>query len=211
MIAVFATILVVFIIVRKSTVVDNATSAGNGDCRSPNHLSRLLETLESLGFYQYVAPEQIDDLKQEALATGYIFGWEGTARDYEADAENLAEGGVHEFLAKIAPFLTTQGVQIDSIEEHFRDTGYRITINGREYELYSGAELASANIWELTTTRAFGIVNTLLREAGSSERVFVLYGGNDLHAVFLTTEMYEVLRRAAVLPPQEMPMSVPEL
>lgn len=191
--------------------MDNATSAENGDRLPPNHLSRLLETWESLGFYQYVAPEQIDELKQEALATGYIFGWEGTARDFDADAENLAEGGVQEFLTKIAPFLTTQGVQIDSIDEHFTDTGYRITIKGREYELYSEAERASANIWELTTTRAFGIVNTLLREAGSRERVFILYGGNDLHAVFLTDEMYEVLRRAAVLPPQEMPMPVPDL
>ncbi len=78
--------------------------------------------------------------------------------------------------------------------------------------MYTEAELMSGDmgkIWELTTNRTFALVNTLLQEAGSKERVFRLYSGHDTRAIFLTHEMYEALRPSAVLPQHEMPVPMP--
>jgi len=165
-----------------------------------------------MGFYRYASPEQIPDLKHEARATGYVFGGEEVARDYDADAEDLAEGGVQDFLDRIRPFLVAQGVQITTIGQDLSDTGYTITINGRVYALYTEEELTPggmAELWELTTTRTFALVNRLLTEAGSKERIFAVYGGHDNRAVFLTDDMYAALRLSGVLPPQEMPIPMP--
>ncbi|MDP9353167.1 MAG: hypothetical protein M3P51_16725 [Chloroflexota bacterium] len=175
-------------------------------------VSHLLEQWEGMGFYRHASPQQISELKHEARATGYLFGGDAVARDYDADAEDLAEGGVQDFLERIGLFLAEQGVQITTVAQEFTDTGYTMTINGRVYTLYTEEELASegmAELWELTTARTFALVNILLAEAGSKERVFGVYGGHDNRAVFLTDDMYAALRQSGVLPPQEMPIPMP--
>ena len=64
-------------------------------------------------------------------------------------------------------------------------------------------------MWELTTTRTFALVDSLLREAGSEERVFHLYGGQDKRASLLTHEMYESRRLSALLLQRQMPVPMP--
>jgi hypothetical protein len=124
---------------------------------------------------------------------------------------DFTEGDVQQFFAEIAPFLTAQGVLLKSVEQQFGDRGYRITIDGRTTKLYSETEVASGDVWALTTRRTFGLVNRLLQHAASDERVYALYGGNDLHALFLTNDMYEAIRKAGVLPEREMPIPVANL
>src|SRR5262245_49504696 len=72
---------------------------------STKTLEDLLKELESLGFYQYTTPEIISKNETEALATGNIWGDEDVKRLWLADAEDLAEGGVKQFLEEMKPFL----------------------------------------------------------------------------------------------------------
>lgn len=165
----------------------------------------LVTKLEALGFYKYTAPERIEELKREAIAGGYLFGWDVTKRDYHADAEDLAEGGIAKFIERIRPFLESQGVRIRSVKEEDLDRAYYVTINNVRYVMYSEDEI-DENIWDSTTRRCFAAINRLLEEAGSDERLHWLYGGNDNRAIFLTQAMYEAIRDSKTLPRREMPM-----
>ena len=62
------------------------------------------------------------------------------------------------------------------------------------------------NPWELATSRTFAIVNLLLREAGSNERIYSLYGGNDLFALFLTENMYDIINKSKFIKETEKPV-----
>jgi hypothetical protein len=47
--------------------------------------------------------------------------------------------------------------------------------------------------WALSLKRFLEVVNELLQRAGSEERLFGIYGGNDGRAILLTEEMHEYL------------------
>lgn len=55
-------------------------------------VAALLNALEAHGYYRHVHPSNILAVKQEALTSGYLFGWEETKRVYNADSEDLTEG-----------------------------------------------------------------------------------------------------------------------
>lgn len=171
-------------------------------------LEMLLSKLEALGYYKFIEKTEIDRVKAESLKAGYIFGWEESARDYMSDAEDLAEGGIGEFLETIRPFLEKQNIELNVGNEDFSDKGYIIEINGFKYEIYSEDELNSEDLWELSTNRSFAIVNKLLTEANSNERIYILYGGNDLRAIFLTDEMYKLINNDQELSDGEKPHPV---
>ena len=119
----------------------------------------------------------------------------------------MAEGNVTDFVRDVSAFLEREGVRIESLDQDFEiGGGYSVTVNGTRYELYSRDECERDDIWLLTTKRAFTMVNDLLIEARSSERVFALYGGNDLRAIFLTPQMYEVIVASGQLAPSEIPV-----
>ena len=76
------------------------------------------------------------------------------------------------------------------------------------FSMYTQEELETEEIWELTTVRAFSMINILLGQAGSSERIYYLYGGNEMVAVFLTPEMYEAISQSPFEDEYEKPHSV---
>ncbi len=172
-------------------------------------ISNLLNKLEELGYYKYIDSSQIDEVKKNSLDAGYVFGWEESGRDFLEDAESLAEGGISEFYDRIKEFLKKQNIDINESEE-FSDKGYKISVNGWDYVIYTEDELKSQNIWELSTLRSFSIINNLLKLSNSNERIYILYGGNDLRAIFLTDEMYKIIIESGVLPENELPREVPD-
>ncbi|QMV40059.1 hypothetical protein [Cohnella cholangitidis] len=121
----------------------------------------------------------------------------------------MAEGGVGEFIEALKPFLATQNVQITEVNDDLVNMDYNVEINGKSYKIYSGDEL-DKDIWELSTIRAFGIVNKLLEEASSNERVYILYGGNELRAVFLTNEMFKAIIGSKSILDEDKPIITPE-
>jgi len=71
----------------------------------------------------------------------------------------------------------------------------KISINGKEYILCSGEEFNQPLFYvQHTITRnLFAVINGLFKEAGSDERIFSLYGGNDHVSIFLTHELFNLL------------------
>ena len=161
----------------------------------------LVEELDALGFYRFVKPHRIERLKAQFLKSPSLWTlthW--TKRNYPADEERLAEGGVGTFLEELASILKACGVRLRQIEEKCDVDGYSIAINNQVYELYSAEDVRAANedkslaMWEKTTQRSFALINRLLREQGSDERIYSYAGWNDHWAFVLTEAMYATLK-----------------
>ena len=170
----------------------------------------LLNELESLGFYRYTPPEQIQIAKEEALQTHYIYGepdGELVGRAFIADEEDLAEGAVDDFIDGLRPFLERQGAIITRVAQTIRTgDGYIVEVNGRPFVMYSEEELESdRDLWDVTARRAVAMVNVLLHEVDSTERLYRLWRANDAEAIFLTQEQYEAIRGSWDIKPFNMP------
>lgn len=165
----------------------------------------LVEALGALGFYRFVKPHRIERLKARFLKLPSLWTlthW--TKRDYPADEERLAEGGVGAFLQELAPIFKACGVKLRQTKEKCGVDGYSIVINNLVYELYSAEDVRAANedkslaMWEKTTQRSFALINRLLREQGSDERIYSYAGWNDHWAFILTEAMYTTLKDSAL-------------
>ncbi|WP_373232079.1 hypothetical protein [Cohnella sp.] len=190
----------------KSKIIPKESSSSNNEDKG---IASLINELDQLGYYKYLELRIKEEVKEESIKVGYLFGWEESGRDYSSDAEDLAEGGVGKLIESVKPYLETQNVKITEIKDDIVDMDYSVVINGISYKIYSEDEM-DKDIWELSTNRAFGIINKLLKEVSSNERVYILYGGNDLRAVFLTSEMYKAINESKLIPDREMPIPTPE-
>ncbi len=198
---------------------------------------QLLNDLEKTGFFRYAQAEEVDAIKEEIQNSGFLFP-EGLGRFHPADAEELAECGVLEFISWLGPFMNEQGVRIPLREEkamkrRMRDpvtgavvevepvrwvvddtipddpgisylrpvretcdeSGYTVTMGEFTREIWND-ELTDAQCWEAAMCHTFLLINQLLEDAGSQERIYGLYGGNDGGAVFLTREQFDLIREA---------------
>ena len=170
-------------------------------------IAETMERLDLLGFYRFDDPLVAQNAKARAVSNGWFF-FEPTIRGpYHADAEGLTEGDVLDLLRRVKPFLETQGVLLERLDQDFTVGGsYSVTVNGVEFLLYTEDELDVEDIWALTTQRVLRILNTLLEQYQSDERAYILYGGNDTHIVFLTPPMQELISKTAGVPASEKPV-----
>jgi len=134
------------------------------------------KTLIELAFFRYLKPgkeKTIPRLLTIIRSKNYVF-IAAVHRDYPADEEDIGEGGAKDFLSDVKHILKANGLVFTSIVEKPTPDAQKLFINGKEYILCSGEELNQSpwTIKHLITTRLFAIVNRLLREAGSKERIF---------------------------------------
>ncbi|MEH7123495.1 hypothetical protein V7149_13015 [Bacillus sp. JJ1503] len=168
-------------------------------------IKSLLTELEALGFYKHADNQLVEELKKRSNKTGYLF-WNETQRMYKSDAEDLAEGFIGQFFKEIAPFLIKEGITIESYEQSHTGDTYEIIVNHKRFLILDDKIDNHLVLWELATNRTFSVVNLLLHEAGSNERLYSLYGGNDLFAIFLTKKMYETIRKSKLIKKTEKPV-----
>jgi hypothetical protein len=137
-------------------------------------------------------------------------------RGWRADGEDLAEGEVEELLGSMTGAVQHRGVPltVESVMSPHDDasTGYTLRINGELLDLFEyspadpGMPLA-ADPWMDCTIRPLGLVNRLLDEAGSADRVAVFYAGsNDGLAVLLPLEAIQVLATSELIPGHDRPV-----
>jgi hypothetical protein len=115
-------------------------------------------------------------------------------RGYPADNENLAEGDVGKTILLMKPILEQEGVKLDSVEDDFGEERYQVVINGEPHLIYESEAVTRKDIWALALKRLLEIVNGLLEEAGSTERLYAIYGGNDGRVILLTPEMHDYIK-----------------
>ncbi len=174
-------------------------------------MQEFIDRLESLGFYKYCDRTVIPSLKRDFQNGGCLFDL-GTQRMFPFDSEDLAEGGIRDYLQRLLSFLRLQGVSVRTIEQRtdFDNLDYRITIDDTEYVVFQPSELVDIDTWGLATIRAFLLVNHMLGRAGSREKFFLVASSGaksrlldvnqaDMAGVFLTQELFEVISNTPTL------------
>jgi len=161
--------------------------------------TEFVDRIDSLGFFEYVEPSRLEGAKHEIQENGWVGVFGESGRVFNADAENLAEGGVGEFLSELTSFLEQQEVHISRVEDLVRDDEYKVLVGGQEHLIWNADELSRAEtelglLWGMATVRTFALVNARLTQAGSSERLYAVYGGNDLLGFFLTEKLRDAVR-----------------
>lgn len=128
-----------------------------------------------------------------------------------ADGEDLAEGGVEDFLAELAPALERHGVSLDvaAIEVPYRPPGgrdYILLINERRSTVWLEHEWEQGYQWEAATLRPVAVINQLLADAGSAVRAHTLYAGtNDGLVLLLDPRAVQAMRDSGLFPEHELP------
>ncbi|WP_417737761.1 hypothetical protein [Rosistilla oblonga] len=165
----------------------------------------IVEKLIALGFLKFTPETSRKAVRQqliESVRNNYLESeWDDDCvssdrRSYSADAEDLAEGDVGNCLRQMSEVLSHEGVILESVEDVFTDEHkrYEVSINRASHLIYDLNETSIEDIWLVSFRRLVGIVNSLLIEDGSSERLFGLYGGNDARVILLTESMHDLIR-----------------
>ena len=145
------------------------------------------DELWNAGFFDNTEDwERRDSLREQVAQDG---NWTISARVVHLDAENLAEGGMIAALFDIGTKLTVRSVLIERLEEQFDEERHSLIVNDSTFVVR-----ADEDRWLAATVAFFEALNFLLRENRSGERAYALYGGNDLHGVFLTPMMLDVIK-----------------
>jgi hypothetical protein len=165
----------------------------------------LVEQLIAMGYLRFTPTAEHDSARREiadSLVRGHLdTEWDSNCisrdrRSYAADSEELAEGNIGELIQSMGEVLRAEGVQLESVEDHIDDERYEVHINGRQHVIYHSANADVAGCWDAATRRTLEIVNQLLMGAGSRERLFGIYGGNDGRVMLLTDEMHQLLKKS---------------
>jgi hypothetical protein len=160
---------------------------------------QLANDLEARGFFRYLDPKDAEKAKAAIEKDGISAIWRVETGRFVlgADAEDLAEGGIVDWLEELRPALERMDVRLpDDVEQQIDEARYAVHAGGRDYTIYDleGADAAAAEdgalLWGLSWSRAFGLLNDLLEQAGSGERA---YAGTDVGVWLLTPELHEAL------------------
>lgn len=172
-----------------------------------------VDRLDALGYFRQLPPDQLGIHRQALLRQGWAALFSGPPhRLNPADAEDLAEGGLVEFIRTVRPFLVAEGVKLPEVRAETGAAGYVLYVGDVAHVIYSREELQRDKDGEqpglvrgLSMARTFALINRLLAAAGSPERVYAVGADNDLFAFFLTPELFELIVRHPDATPPEAP------
>ena len=173
----------------------------------------LARELAEAGLWAHLSPD-IRDAGQLAVAAGrFPFSFEhlGETVMFSMDGENLAEGGVEEFLQTISPELERHGLPLETDinpgnVDPADEASYLIGINGVICVILTEEEDDSPYSWYLAAVRPLMVVNDLLGRAGSAVRMFTLsVGENDGSALLLDPRIPAAMRESGLFEDRDIP------
>ena len=128
-------------------------------------------------------------------------------RIFFIDAEDLAEGFFRDRLTAASPYLEPRGFNLSSYEEiEAHDGGVSVIVNGKHYELFSGADLKSDDdlIWTKPSLAFWRVVNDNLAPT-SKEKFYLLNSANDLAGIFLDERLFAYWVNSPEVKPSDKP------
>jgi len=169
----------------------------------------VLNKLTQLGFFKFAQAGDMnricENIKQNFMQYGGLESGDAyhdfliplDRRMYHADAEELAEQGVCDFLNDMRPVLEAEGVQIESLRDDARwteqkDYIYCVWVNGQQH-LICDTSQGEKDCWCLAHKRTLEIIDGLLIAANSRERVYGQASRNDAGIALLTDELHRYI------------------
>ncbi len=160
---------------------------------SPKQLARnrrLVDDLAAHGYFDWLPAEHRESALEECREHGWPFMEEVSGRGFWADAENVMEGDVERLLEEMEPSLIRCGVEPLEVKSREVPGEYVVEVQGVRHLIVRRDE---SRDWSIASKRFFVLVNGLLNDAGSEERLFAVSGGNDQEAFLLSPEHYAIL------------------
>lgn len=188
---------------RRATYTHDGKPANN---KTKESAAVVAEKLEALGYFKYADPKDIPALKKEL-----VNGFTGTCvlttlyndkyvtpldyRLYSFDSEDLFEGnGFTDMLKNMQPSFDRMGFTLicnsDIEEDAESGINHFITLNGREYIVFRNFDDYG---WGEAAQRFAEIINDELALQNKDERLYLINGGNDGQAVFLTSAQFDLI------------------
>lgn len=174
---------------------------------NPQSAREIILQLEALGYFKYAHEADLPLLKQEIgnelsqrkylpfVMTGDDPFRVFDPRHYSLDGEDLFEqNGITDALKMMQPLFEKMNVQM-VVSDHFEEyegegLNHHITINGKRYIIFDQFE---ENGWGEVAQRFADIINDQLAIQQSEERIYLICGGNDGRAIFLTEDLFNLM------------------
>ncbi|HXB41914.1 MAG TPA: hypothetical protein VNZ49_15335 [Bacteroidia bacterium] len=155
-------------------------------------------------FLMYADSLKIDSLTDHIKKSFYIYDDESN-KILHVDAEELAEFQFRTFLPELNVVLSKRNFTLDVKTADNYETSNEVLLNGDKIQLYTKDELEKGDFWDKASRAFFKKLNDLLKKQSINESFFLLYSGNDLHALLLTDKQFSIIVDRYKNEPKEIP------
>jgi len=162
------------------------------------------ERLVKANFLQYADSAALDSLRYQ-LVHAFDMVDERIYKLAHIDAEELAEFNFGFFIPGLNIILEKRNFKLSLTLAENYEKSHSIYINGVKLELYTEAELRDETFLVTGPGNFFKKVNELLFHEGLSEKFYLLYQGNDLHAILLTLDQFKIIEERYKADQNEIP------
>lgn len=125
----------------------------------------------------------------------------------QIDAEELCEFNFDYFLPQLNQKLSENGLKLNVQIADDYESSFEVAINGRTVRLYNQEELSNGKFWDSGPRNFFRIINRILQDENVDKQFYLLYGGNDLDAIFLNKEQFQLMSEINKDNKKEIPYS----
>ena len=174
------------------------------DNMQPSNRENYALELINNDFLKYADSSKIDTLKT-GLINAFDIYEDDNFRITHIDAEELAEFSFDFFLPGLNKILAKRDVKISAQQLDNNTNSYEALINGDTVQLYTQKDLDNEIFWDTASRHFFRKVNEVLKTKNNSEQFYLLYGGNDLHAILLTDKQLSIIADYYNSKPSEIP------
>lgn len=155
-------------------------------------------------FLKYADSSNVASLNKDLQNSFNIYD-EENLKIAHIDAEELAEFSFDFFLPSINRILGKRNMEL-SVEKLNDDEGsFDVLINDEAISLFAQKDMEDYTYWDTAPRSFFRKVNEILEASKLDERFYLLYGGNDLHAMLLTEVQFEIISDYYKSDPREAP------
>src|SRR5688572_29811913 len=151
--------------------------------QKPDKMNYAKELIDN-GFLKYADSSKIDSLKAQLTNSFDIYS-EDNFKIADIDAEELAEFSFDFFLPNLNRILVKREIELFAHKLNANDNSFDALINGDTIQLYTQKDLDSNTFWDTAPRNFFQKVNDIIKTKHVDEQFYLLYDGNDLHAILL--------------------------
>jgi hypothetical protein len=166
--------------------------------------STLANNLIMADFLMYADSLIIDSLTDQVKKSFDIYD-DRNNKILHVDAEELAEFQFGFFLPRLNIILNKRNFNLEVKTADNYETSNEVFLNGEKIQLYTKSELENSDFWDKASRTFFKKLNELLKKKNINESFFLLYNGNDLHALLLTDRQFNIIADKLKNEPKEIP------